>query len=134
VLVIELTDIAFAVDSILAAIGVLPAKPASLPADSLHPKLWVVIVGGLLGVILMRFAAVIFIKLLERFPRFASAAYWLVLIIGGKLLIDWWFNTKEHPHAVDFHSPGSAAFWLFWGAMVLAFAVGFIPKKGAAKH
>jgi YkoY family integral membrane protein len=134
VLVIELTDIAFAVDSILAAIGVLPAKPANLPADDVHPKLWVVIVGGLLGVILMRFAAVIFIKLLERFPRFASAAYWLVLIIGGKLLIDWWFNTKEHPHAVDFHSPSSPAFWFFWGAMVVAFAVGFIPKKSAAKH
>lgn len=134
VAVIELTDIAFAVDSILAAIGVLPAKPSDLPADSVHPKLWVVIVGGLLGVILMRFAAVIFIRLLERFPRFASAAYWLVLIIGGKLLIDWWFNTKEHPHAVDFHSPSSLAFWFFWGAMVLAFAVGFIPKKGSAKH
>jgi YkoY family integral membrane protein len=134
VLVIELTDIAFAVDSILAAIGVLPAKPADLPVDSVHPKLWVVIVGGLLGVILMRFAAVIFIRLLERFPRFASAAYWLVLIIGGKLLIDWWKNTPDNPHAVDFHSPSSPAFWFFWGAMVLAFAVGFIPKKDAAKH
>lgn len=129
VMVIELTDIAFAVDSILAAMGVLPPKPADYPTDAVHPKLWVVIVGGLLGVILMRFAAVIFIKLLERFPRFSTAAYVLVLVIGGKLLIDWWFNTKDHPHAVDFHSPSSVAFWLFWGSMFVAFATGFIPKK-----
>lgn len=134
VAVIELTDIAFAVDSILAAIGVLPAKPADLPADATHPKLWVVIVGGLLGVILMRFAAVIFIKLLERFPRFATAAYWLVLIIGSKLLIDWWFNTEADPHRVDFHSPSALSFWLFWGAMAVSFAIGFIPKKDGAKH
>lgn len=134
VAVIELTDIAFAVDSILAAIGVLPAKPAGHSADAVHPKLWVVIVGGLLGVILMRFAAVIFIRLLERFPRFSTAAYWLVLVIGAKLLIDWGFNTKADPHKVDFHSPSAIEFWLFWGAMAVSFAIGFIPKKGAAKH
>jgi YkoY family integral membrane protein len=134
VLVIELTDIAFAVDSILAAIGVLPPKPKELATDAVHPKLWVVIVGGLLGVILMRFAAVVFIKLLERFPRFATAAYVLVLVIGAKLLIDWGFNSAEHPHQVDFHSPSAPEFWLFWGAMAAAFGIGFLPKKGGAKH
>jgi YkoY family integral membrane protein len=134
VAVIELTDIAFAVDSILAAIGVLPPKPVDHPADAVHPKLWVVIVGGLLGVILMRFAAVIFIKLLERFPRFSTAAYVLVLVIGGKLLIDWGFNSKEHPHNIDFHSPRAIEFWLFWGAMAASFAIGFLPKKQSAKH
>ena len=130
VLVIELTDIAFAVDSILAAIGLLPPRPADLPVDAVHPKLWVVITGGLLGVILMRFAAVIFIRMLEKFPRFSSAAYWLVLVIGAKLLTDWYFNTEEHPHRLNFHSPGHAAFWVFWGLMALCFAVGFLPKRG----
>lgn len=134
VAVIELTDVAFAVDSILAAIGVVGPPPKGHAADALHPKLWVVIVGGLLGVILMRFAAVVFIKLLERFPRFSTAAYLLVLVIGAKLLIDWWFNSKLDPHRVDFHSPSAPEFWLFWGAMVASFAIGFIPKKGAAKH
>ena len=68
VFVIELTDIAFAVDSILAAIGVVGSAPPGHPEDALHPKLWVIITGGILGVILMRFAAVIFIRLLETFP------------------------------------------------------------------
>lgn len=134
VFVIELTDIAFAVDSILAAIGVVGPAPKGHPAGELHPKLWVVIVGGLLGVVLMRFAAVVFIKLLERFPRFSTAAYLLVLVIGGKLLIDWWFNTAEHPHAVNFHSASAPETWIFWGAMLVCFATGFLPKKGAKKH
>src|SRR5688572_21467851 len=62
VMVIELTDIAFAVDSILAAVAMVP----SVPKDQTNPKLWVIVAGGMLGVILMRFAAVIFIKLLDR--------------------------------------------------------------------
>jgi predicted tellurium resistance membrane protein TerC len=127
VLVIELTDIAFAVDSILAAIGVVGSAPKGHPAEAMHPKLWVVIIGGLLGVILMRFAAVIFIKLLEQFPRFSTAAYLLVLVIGGKLLVDWYFNTEQDPHRVNFHEMGPAAY-IFWGLMVLCFATGFLPK------
>lgn len=84
VLVIELTDIAFAVDSILAAIAL---------AGSSDSKLWVVITGGILGVALMRFAAAVFVKLLERFPRFEISAYLLVVAIGIKLLADWALNS-----------------------------------------
>jgi YkoY family integral membrane protein len=133
VFVIEMTDIAFAVDSILAAIGVVGPAPADHPKDELHPKLWVIIAGGLLGVILMRFAAVVFIKMLDRFPRFSTAAYLLVAVIGGKLLADWWFNAKD-PHYLDFHSPHAVAFWVFWGLMVVTFMTGFLPKHGAKRE
>ena len=133
VFVIELTDIAFAVDSILAAIGVVGDPPKGHPPEAVHPKLWVVIAGGLLGVVLMRFAAVIFIKMLERFPRFSTAAYLLVFVIGGKLLLDWGFNTKDE-HPLDFHSPGSVAFWAFWGLMIACFATGFLPKRKDRGH
>jgi YkoY family integral membrane protein len=135
VFVIEMTDIAFAVDSIVAAIGVVGPPPADHPADALHPKLWVVILGGFLGLILMRIAAVLFIKLLDRFPRFETAAYLLVVIIGLKLCVDWagnkYFSTPDNPHPVDFHSPSSVAFWVFWVAMIACFFIGFIPKRGA---
>lgn len=123
VAVIELTDIAFAVDSILAAIALVGTAPVG--TTGLHPKLWVVVTGGMLGVILMRLAAVVFIKLLEKFPRFELAAYLLVAVIGAKLLVDWGFNSPEHPHRVDFHSWHNPAFWVFWVAMLLCFAVGF---------
>jgi YkoY family integral membrane protein len=134
VMVIEFTDIAFAVDSILAAIALVGAPPADHPAESFHPKLWVVIAGGLMGVVLMRFAAAVFIRLLERFPRFETAAYLLVIVIGAKLLVDWGFNSAEHPHRVDFHDWQNPAFWVFWGLMIVSFCIGFIPsnKKKAA--
>lgn len=82
--VIELTDIAFAVDSILAAIAL---------AGGRNEKLWVIITGGILGMVLMRFAAAVFIRLLDKFPRFELAAYLLVVVIGLKLLLDWGFNS-----------------------------------------
>lgn len=132
VIVIELTDIAFAIDSILAALAFIPPSIVTP-----NPKLWVVITGGMLGVVLMRFAAVIFIKLLERFPRFETAAYLLVTVIGLKLCLDWHFNArpadwpidKAFHGPLDFHSPGSAAFWAFWAAMAICFAVGFLPES-----
>lgn len=128
VFVIELTDIAFAVDSILAAIALVGPPPEGHSPDDWHPRLWVVITGGMLGVILMRYAARVFIKLLERFPRFETAAYLLVLVIGGKLVLDWGFNTNE-VHVLDFHSPRSPAFWVFWILMLGCFCVGFIPNR-----
>lgn len=135
VFVIELTDIAFAVDSILAAIALVGPLPPGHAEDAVHPKLWVIITGGILGVILMRFAAVIFIRLLERFPRFETAAYLLVAVIGAKLLVDWGFNTKEHPHRINFHALWDEhggvnyEFWIFWITMILCFLVGFLPTK-----
>jgi YkoY family integral membrane protein len=129
VFVIELTDIAFAVDSILAAIALVGPAPPGHAEDALHPKLWVIITGGILGVILMRFAAVIFIRLLERFPRFETAAYLLVAVIGAKLLVDWGFNTKDDPHRINFHDVHHPEFWIFWITMILCFLVGFLPTK-----
>ena len=127
VMMIELTDIAFAVDSILAAIAVVGSAPTGHVGP--HPKFWVVLTGGILGVILMRVAATVFIKLLERFPRFETSAYLLVTVIGVKLLVDWGLNTPEHPHRADFHDPSAPAFWLFWGLMALCIGFGFMPRK-----
>jgi predicted tellurium resistance membrane protein TerC len=132
VFVIEMTDIAFAVDSILAAIALVGPPPAGHSADAVHPKLWVIITGGILGVVLMRFAAVIFIKLLDRFPRFETTAYWLVFIIGAKLLVDWCFNTPDNPHVVDFHNFHEAPFWVFWSILLATFCTGFLPQREKA--
>lgn len=132
VAVIELTDIAFAVDSILAAMAFIPAVPKDLPPDSTNPKLWVVVAGGFIGLMLMRVAAVMFIKLLERFPRFETSAYLLVIVIGLKLLVDWGLNSETDPHRVDFHSYTRPEFWIFWISMALCLGFGFLPKKSGA--
>jgi YkoY family integral membrane protein len=149
VIVIELTDIAFAVDSILAALALVGSTPAD---TTYHPKLWVVVLGGIIGLMLMRVAAALFIRLLEKFPRFETAAYLLVTVIGLKLLVDWWCNDPNYfpkawgvgylakltswgidvgakPHVIDFHHANRPEFWIFWGTMLICLGVGFLPKK-----
>lgn len=111
VLVIELTDVAFAVDSILAGIA-------------LTPKIWIVFTGGVLGIILMRIAATAFIQLIEKFSRLEKTAYILVLIIGVKIILE----AMRLP-GIDFHSPSAPSFWIFWSLMAGAIAYGFIRKK-----
>jgi predicted tellurium resistance membrane protein TerC len=86
----------------------------------------------MLGLVLMRIAATLFIRLLERFPRFETSAYLLVAVIGAKLLIDWGFNTPDEPHRVDFHQPGSVAFWVFWLTMIACIAFGFLSRRKVA--
>jgi len=114
VVVIELTDIAFAVDSIVAAIGVVGSPPAGTPKDAFHPKLWVVVLGGILGMVVMRFAAKMFISLLERFPRFELSAYLLVIVIGFKLLGDWALNSDWSTWGLTFHHDWAVGYvdWL----------------------
>ena len=126
---IEFSDIFFAIDSILAALALVGAAPRDMPPGQLHPKLWVVIAGGMGGVVLMRFAAIVFIKLLDYFPRFETSAYLLVMIIGAKMAVDYFVNANPHAPAANFNSPGDAAAWIFWGLVVVAFAFGFLPKK-----
>jgi predicted tellurium resistance membrane protein TerC len=76
----------------------------------------------------MRFAASIFLRILNRFPGFESTAYLLVLTIGLKLVIDGF----KLP-GIDFHSASSPAFWIFWGLMAACIGVGFVrrPKPGS---
>src|SRR5438552_1164616 len=68
VIAIELTDIAFAVDSIVAAIAMVSSAPKP-EGQRFHLKLWLVVIGGMLGVIAMRLAVAMFIKLLDKFAR-----------------------------------------------------------------
>lgn len=72
VVAVELTDIVFSVDSILAAVA-------------LSNKKWVVITGGIIGIITMRMVAGAFLTVIKRFPKLVDGAYIIVFFIGGKL-------------------------------------------------
>jgi predicted tellurium resistance membrane protein TerC len=76
----------------------------------------------------MRVAAAMFIRLLDKFPRFEVSAYLLVIVIGLKLLVDWGFNSEANPRVIDFHSYRTPEFWIFW---IACLAIGFLPKKTA---
>ena len=74
VLQVELMDIAFSIDSISVAFGI-------------SEKVWVLFIGAILGILMMRGVAQIFIKLLEKIPEFETTAYILILMIGVKMMV-----------------------------------------------
>lgn len=85
VILVELTDFAFALDSILAGLSLigLSFNPPHLPS-----KIWVVYFGGIMGIILMRFAAKFIADLINRFPGLEMGAHLIVGWIGLKLLLE----------------------------------------------
>ncbi|MDR0136605.1 TerC family protein [Metabacillus idriensis] len=90
VLKIELADIAFAVDSILAAV----ALAVTLPNTSLPQiggldggKFLVIFAGGIIGLVIMRFAANFFVDLLHKRPGLEIAAFGIVGWVGVKLSV-----------------------------------------------
>ena len=93
---VELADIAFAVDSILAAV----ALAVTLPNTNLPQiggldggKFLVIFAGGVIGLIIMRFAANFFVKLLHSKPGLEIAAFLIVGWVGVKLSV----YTLSHP-------------------------------------
>jgi YkoY family integral membrane protein len=73
VLTVELMDIAFSLDSIIAAFGVSNQE-------------WVLFLGGVLGILLMRGVANLFLALIERVPEFETTAFVLIAIIAIKMI------------------------------------------------
>jgi predicted tellurium resistance membrane protein TerC len=88
-------------------------------------KYWVIVTGGLMGTVMMRFAAAGMIKLLNRFPKMEATAFMLVGIVGLKLGIE-----AGRFEGVDFHSHSSPWFWGQWIAMAAAIGYGL---KSAVK-
>ncbi len=81
VLAVELADLAFSLDNVVAAVA-------------LSRELWVVMTGVFLGIVTMRFAAGIFVRLIGRYPVLEAAAYLLVLSIGVGLLAEDFLHFK----------------------------------------
>lgn len=73
VLAVEVMDIAFSVDSVLAAFGV-------------SEKVWVLFLGGILGVLMMRGVAQVFLKLIDKIPELEKTAFILIIVIGLKMI------------------------------------------------
>jgi len=87
---VELADIAFAIDSILAAVALAMTLPnTNLPqiGGMDGGKFLVIFIGGLIGVIIMRFAANLFVKLLQSKPGLEIAAFAIVGWVGVKLVV-----------------------------------------------
>jgi tellurite resistance protein TerC len=79
VVTIELADLAFSLDNVIAAVA-------------LSSHLWIVIIGVAIGIVMMRFAAQIFARLIAWEPALEHAAYLLLFAIGGELLLEYYLH------------------------------------------
>lgn len=128
VLKVELADIAFAIDSMLAAVAL---------AVTLTPSGWfriggidggqftVMFLGGIIGLVIMRFAANWFVKLLKERPSLETAAFLIVGWVGVKLAV----FTLAHPEigVLDSHFPESIIWKLvFWVVLISIAVAGYV--------
>ena len=92
VLKVELVNLAFSIDSILVAVA-------------MSPKTWVVLTGGILGIVALRLVVGKLMALVERYPILVDAAFLIIAWIGGKLCFDYLhaagFVGFEIPHWVS---------------------------------
>jgi YkoY family integral membrane protein len=98
---VELTDIVFAIDSILVAVA-------------MSPKIWVILTGGILGIIMMRLV-------IGQLLAIVDGAFVIIAWVAVKLLI-------EYLHAesyISFEVPK----WLSLGLIVVIFGVAFLYAR-----
>ena len=112
---VELTDIVFAIDSILVAVA-------------MSNKLWVIVTGGILGVVAMRVVIGQLLVLVNRYPRLVDGAFIIIAWVGVKLVLEY------------LHAAGYVAFeiprWLSLGLIVAIFAAAFVYARmeGPVQH
>lgn len=105
---VELTDIVFAVDSILVAVA-------------MSNKTWVIITGGILGIITMRLVIGQLLTLVRRYPALVDGAFVIIAWVGIKLLIEY-LHTIGVIHFV-------VSKWLSFGLIILIFAIAYFYAR-----
>jgi len=105
---VELTDIVFAIDSILVAVA-------------LSNKTWVIIAGGLLGVIAMRLVIGQLLVLVNRYPALVDGAFVIIGWVAVKLVMEYLHSAGW----IHFEMPK----WLSLGLIAVIFAVSLIMAR-----
>lgn len=133
---IGLADLAFAIDSILAAVALalgLPDSPLGQFGGMDGGKFIVVLLGGIAGLILIKYAATWFVKLLSQRPALETTAYAIVAWVGVKLAI----ITLAHEDigVLDHHFPHSTGWTLVFYIVLVAIALigWFAPSNKSQK-
>lgn len=99
VISVELMDLAFSADSILAAFAV-------------SEKVWILLIGGMLGILMMRTVAGLFLTLIDKVPELENTAFILIAIISLKMFASVFGYHLHH--------------LVFFGILILAFLGTFV--------
>lgn len=105
---VELTDLVFAVDSILVAVA-------------MSPKTWVVISGGILGIITMRMVIGRLLVLVRRYPAIVDGAFIIIAWVGIKLLVEY-MRSQGWVH-IEINK------WFSFGLIVVIFVISYLYAR-----
>ena len=99
IVALALTDLAFSVDSVAAAVAI-------------SDQLILVITGAFIGVVALRFTSGLFIRWLEIYTHLESAGYLAVALVGVKLILSLFFSGFQPP---EWWSLLTVALLMIWG-------------------
>jgi YkoY family integral membrane protein len=105
---VELTDIVFAIDSILVAVA-------------MSSKTWVIIAGGIFGIITMRLVIGQLLTIVRRYPALVDGAFIIIAWVGIKLLIEY-LHLEGHIHF-------QVNKWMSFGLIVLIFLASYLYAR-----
>lgn len=122
---VEFADIAFAIDSMLAAVAIAVTLPevGNFEVGGINAgQFGVMFFGGIVGMIIMRFAAQWFVKVLNEYPDLETAAFLIVGWVGVKLVV----LTLAHDNVgiLPHEFPHSPTWKLIFWIILLAIALG----------
>lgn len=111
IIAVEIMDIMFSIDSIAAAL-------------SLSNKVWVLLAGAILGILMMRLAAQAFVVLISKFPVLEKTAFVLVLLAGINVCLklkdlDLGFMVLTIDKPIPEHLFTTLLFSVFLGSLIL---------------
>ena len=112
VLQIEMMDIIFSVDSVLASLAI-----------SSNPV--IVLIGGLIGILAMRGVAEVIMRLMQKIPELEPMAYILIALIAVKLFIS--------IPAIDIEIPATLFGLLVVGAIIVTLIIHVIRRRTTTK-
>ncbi len=105
---VELTDIVFAVDSILVAVA-------------MSNKKWVILTGGILGIIAMRMVIGRLLAIVQRYPPLVDGAFVIIAWVGIKLVVEY----LHAAHYISWEIPK----WLSLGLIVVIFGIALLYAR-----
>src|SRR6266542_2949475 len=108
ILKVELVNVAFSVDSILVAVA-------------MSSKTWVVLTGGLLGIVAMRVVISQLLVIVRRYPTIVDGAFVIIALVGAKLLIEY----AGAMNWIHYEMPK----WLSLGLIAITFLIAYLQAR-----
>jgi YkoY family integral membrane protein len=110
---VEFTDIVFAIDSILVAVA-------------MSPKVWVILSGGILGIIMMRLVIGQLLAIVQRYPPLVDGAFVIIAWVAIRLVVEYLHSSGY----IHFEFPE----WLSLGLIVVIFVAALVYARRAERR